>query len=758
MSNLRKSFRASFRAKVLIPVIGIMMLLMATMAWIINARVSLQVEADAHRYLAIADEGFRMLQKDRMENLLLRFHDLPRQPYYKAALGSRHGPTLSEPISTLLAQPGVDAVLFHSANRQLISSAAREPLPSLALFESSSSAAVARACGGEETVETLRVGERLYDVVSLPVMDAGGVVIGALTLGSEIGEEVAETLSRLTHSHIVLLAHGQVIASRFPNQELRALLPRLYDQLSRTSSAASVHETSLGGQHYFYSGGRYLSNTGEEKFGYLLFYSSEQAFRSLQATQQILITASIIIIILGAFIVCLVVGRVTQPLREMRDSAEAVGRGDFSRRVPVRSDDECGRLAVVFNRMTENLKASRDQLEATVETLKSTQGQLIQSEKLSGIGEFIAGVAHELNNPLTSVLGFSEMLRLADIDPKHKRYLEMVNKSALRCQKIVQALLGFARPRAPERTVVCANHVIEAALEILQYQLRTSNVRAETHLDPQLPFVFMDPHQIQQVLVNIINNARQAIETHQTDGWIRITSEAAGAFIRITIQDNGPGIPSEHLARIFDPFFTTKEVGKGTGLGLSLCYGIIKEHGGHITPTSQPGEGATFVIQLPIARESVDTDVERRSAEMVTTTGSEGRETSVLVIDDEEPILQMIRETLESSGYSVDVASNGTAGLERFHGRKHDLILCDWKMPGMSGRQVFEHVLTENPEAARHIVFITGDVINEDTREFMRRHKCMSIPKPFTLVEFHTAIAKFRSRCADTPDSVLASV
>src|SRR5207237_1257543 len=179
--------------------------------------------------------------------------------------------------------------------------------------------------------------------------------------------------------------------------------------------------------------------------------------------------------------------KVTQPLRVLRDSAEAVGRGDFSRRVEVRSRDECGELADVFNRMTANLQSSHEQLEMTVETLKTTQAQLIQSEKLSGIGEFVAGVAHELNNPLTSVMGFSELLERASNNPQQKRHLEMIRKSAQRCQKIVQSLLSFARRHQPERKLSNINELVEAAIDFLQYQLRTSNIEVVTRLAPNLP-------------------------------------------------------------------------------------------------------------------------------------------------------------------------------------------------------------------------------------------------------------------------------
>src|SRR4029077_11785570 len=187
-----------------------------------------------------------------------------------------------------------------------------------------------------------------------------------------------------------------------------------------------------------------------------------------------------------------------------------------------------------------------------------------------GIGEFIAGVAHELNNPLTSVMGFSELLQQTDTDPKHRRFLDMIHKSALRCQKIGQALLSSARRRTPERKPVCLNGLIEAALEILQYQLRTRNIECVTRPDPPLPLAMVDPHQIQQVFVNIINNGRQAIEAHQPKGQIKVTTVTQGDSVRVIIQDSGPGITQDNLSKIFDPFFTTKDVGKGTGLGLSL--------------------------------------------------------------------------------------------------------------------------------------------------------------------------------------------
>ena len=463
--------------------------------------------------------------------------------------------------------------------------------------------------------------------------------------------------------------------------------------------------------------------------------------RTLRATQEMLLVVGLFGILLSTAIVWFLIGKITQPLRQLRDSAEAVGRGDFSKRVEVASRDECGELAAVFNRMTENLQASRQELEKTVDTLKTTQNQLIQSEKLSGIGEFVAGVAHELNNPLTSVMGFAELLQQSEMAEPQRRYLDMIAKSAKRCTKIVQSLLSFARRHAPERKVVCLNEIVESAVEILQYQMRTSNIEVQTQLDPRLPAAEIDPHQMQQVFLNLINNARQAIEAHQPNGCPRITTESAHGRVRAVFQDNGPGIAPENLKKIFNPFFTTKEVGKGTGLGLSLCYGIVSEHGGTITPHSHPGEGATFVIDLPMAN-TAPMAAEKPVVPEPSQTAQDGVGKRVLVIDDEDSILQMIREALTRSGFKVDVARDGESALRRLGQYHYDLALCDWKMPGLGGQQVYEKLQVSNPDMSRRLIFITGDVVNEKTQEFLRDRNKVCLSKPFTLGEFRSAIGR----------------
>jgi signal transduction histidine kinase len=756
MEKLRARWQMSFSSKVLTPVIASMVLLLAITVWTVNVRLTQQFQTEAARCLATADGVFRNSQKLHAKNLMLRYRNLPNEPRYKQLFEESDPGSIREALAELLGEQDVDIILFTTDQTELLACARRDPLLSISEFEANSFLAVKRALTAEERADTVIVGGRLFDVVSIPVFGARGRLIGALTLGSEFGEAAAQEFSLLTDSQIVLLANDRIIVSTIGNSEARAHFAGLFKaSTGALRKPEAVRNVRLGEEHYFCTAGTFTTLNGDGQLGYLLLTSYETSLRNLRSTRQMVFLISAVGMILGSAAVWWLVRKVTQPLRQLRDTAEAVGRGDFSRRVQVRSRDECGELATVFNRMTENLKNSREQLELTVETLKTTQAQLVQSEKLSGIGEFVAGVAHELNNPLTSVMGFSELLKNVDKNPQHRRYIDMIHKSALRCQKIVQALLSFARRHVPERKLSNLNELVEAAMEILHYQMRTSNIECTAFLDANLPKALVDPHQVQQVFLNIINNARQALEGQRAKGSVRITTEVRDGKIRVIFEDNGPGIAEANLSKVFDPFFTTKEVGKGTGLGLSLCYGIIKEHGGTISVTSKIGQGATFVVELPLAAQTEPTASKTetspvQAAEPAAVTplvnGREGLGKKILVIDDEEPILHMVREALAEHGYEVDIARDGESALRNVSQRCYDLALCDWKMPGLNGEQVYERIRASNPALSERMIFITGDVINDRTRQFLQERKKLCLSKPFSLTEFRSAISKAMAR------------
>ena len=342
---------------------------------------------------------------------------------------------------------------------------------------------------------------------------------------------------------------------------------------------------------------------GEGSGGYLLFSSYAAVQKQIQDTQRILFLGGILGIVIGAAVVFLLVRRVTQPLRDLRDSAEAVGRGDFSKRIEIRSNDELGELGAVFNQMTDNLQKSTAQLEKTVSMLRDTQAKLLHSEKLSAVGQFVAGVAHELNNPLTALIGFAELLQMDGVNDDTRESLQRITVSAERCHKIVQSLLSFARQRPPERKLTNLNNVLDAVIEILIYELRTNNIKVTRDYASNLPQLLLDPHQMQQVFLNIVNNARQAIEAHRPHGAIRLATRSLGDHVQIRFEDDGPGMSRETIAKIFDPFFTTKPRWQRHRSRLEpFLRRCPKSTVAPINVESVVGQGTTFIIDLPVTK------------------------------------------------------------------------------------------------------------------------------------------------------------
>jgi len=375
---------------------------------------------------------------------------------------------------------------------------------------------------------------------------------------------------------------------------------------------------------------------------------------------------------------------------------------------------------------------------------KLLQQQLIQSEKLSAIGELISGIAHELNNPLTGVMGYSQLLQLRkDLDDRAKESLLKINNLALRCQKIVQNLLSFARKQKPERTLSDINDILEKTVELRSYEFQVNNIEISRDLDRNLPRTIADAHQLQQVFLNVLTNAEQAmLEAHGKGHLtIRTHTDAQNTRIVVEIADDGPGIPETHLTRIFDPFFTTKEVGKGTGLGLSLSYGMIKEHGGDIYARSRLKSGATFYIELPIIKRLQDEpSVVPELMPQALQFENLVRGKRILVVDDEKYILDFFVEVFHRFPMQVDTASNGRAAMQKILTAEYDLIVSDFKMPQMSGKELYSWIRENRPQLANFIIFVTGDTVSLETRSFFEDNKSRYLAKPFKIEEVKEVI------------------
>jgi two-component system NtrC family sensor kinase len=306
--------------------------------------------------------------------------------------------------------------------------------------------------------------------------------------------------------------------------------------------------------------------------------------------------------------------QIINPLHTMVLATQKIAKGDLSHKVNVQSKDEIGSLADSFNQMTSDLKAANEKLvdwgrtlekkvEERTKELREAQAHLIQTEKLASLGKLAAGVAHEINNPLGGILIYSHLLlEDTDRDSPYYQNLEKIVKETTRCKDIVKGLLEFARPKEPEATSTNINELLDKSLSLIESQSLFQNIRVEKQYAPDLPLIVADSSQLQQVFMNIILNAADAI---QGGGELKLRTSlgADGRYISIDFSDTGPGIKQEDKKKIFDPFFTTKEVGQGTGLGLAISYSIIRKHQGKIEVQSAPGKGATFSVRLPVSGE-----------------------------------------------------------------------------------------------------------------------------------------------------------
>lgn len=363
--------------------------------------------------------------------------------------------------------------------------------------------------------------------------------------------------------------------------------------------------------------------------------------------------------------------------------------------------------------------------------------RLLQSEKLSSLGELVAGVAHELNNPMTSVLGYAELLRQEHGEsPAVKTDLEKIIVEATRAKKILRNLLIFARRYPPEKAPTDLNDVIESVLEVRAYEISANRIEIERMLDPNLPPVVVDPHRMRQVFLNIVNNAINAMKEQQQERCLTVITTFDATSVRITFQDSGSGIPSRLLTKVFDPFFTTMEVGKGTGLGLSLSYSIVEEHGGKITTLTRRGEGTQFVIELPLDPSLVFSPApERRTAEDCTIPPAR-----VLVLEEEETLRTFIRRVLEKEGCRVDTVQTIREAVERLERESYDVVLSDFVPEGPQRQTLYRWLKEYRPSLLGHTIVMTGDTLNDDEQSFLTDTRIVPLAKPFTIDELKRVV------------------
>lgn len=733
--------RFGLQTKVMIAVLAVLVTLPAVTLVFVNRRLTEQMQQDAELARMTAQSSFVQALKVRTGGLSARFRMVAGDGTFVRILRLNDSATLQDHLRRQVLEAfndDTELALYFGREGSLFTHA-RTGAPGITedAFAGAVAGHVRAALAGNESAGIVASGGLAYHAVAVPVILPERGVVGAMVFGVRLSDAVLHEVQPPA-AEILILAGNTVAASTLRDAAKNDAVLR---QLAERAASGGDGTVKIGGQRYQPISGALTAAGSAQEVRYVVLSSSEEQLSALERMRTTLLLLSLAGIVVSGAVVWFFVQRITRPLIELRDSAEAVGRGDFSRRITRISNDECGDLTETFNQMTENLQASRAELEKAMQTLNATQSQLIQSEKLSAVGQFVAGVAHELNNPLTAVVGFSELLESTTKDDKIRGHVEKIAKSALRCHKIVHSLLSFARQHPPEHRLVKLNGVIDEVLELMAYELRTSGLTVVKDYTVELPPIIGDAHQLQQVLINIISNARQAVEAVQREGTMTIRTSVKERNVVIDLQDDGPGIKPENLARIFDPFFTTKPVGKGTGLGLSLCYGIVREHGGTITARSEPGQGAGFRIEIPIAPDNMALLLaEKKPVAAVPQRVGAGR--TILIVDDEPWILDLGGELLRTEGYTVETASSGEGALQTLEQKTFDVIVSDWKMPGLNGVRLYEHLAETRPDLARKVIFMTGDMVSDTFQAFLEKNRLVCLSKPFAAGEFRATVAR----------------
>lgn len=409
----------------------------------------------------------------------------------------------------------------------------------------------------------------------------------------------------------------------------------------------------------------------------------------------------------------------------------------------------------IANRISIALENSHlyAELQQKINALHAAQEQLIQQEKMAALGELVAGVAHELNNPITTILGFAQMMKQDANQPALISDLDEIILQATHASNIIHGLLDFSRQNQPNRMPVQVNELLEKSLKLAGLDLRARRIKLTKNLSPSLPLIEADEHQLLQVFINIIRNACDAMEnTHDAEltiltDWMPVEMNGKGENlppgVRVIFKDNGPGIPESILHRLFFPFFTTKKQDKGTGLGLSISYGIVTAHQGSITAENNPDGGASFTIFLPL--QSKDFPAVKEQEKIKAVNEFSAIKSTILLIEDEIPLAKILSRALANNGFSVSVAHSGKEALDLLENQVFDLIVSDYFLTDINGMELFHQVRLRQPDVKNRFCLMTGDIVNPTLQEFLTENQLAYLLKPFDISQFVTFVKSWCS-------------
>jgi signal transduction histidine kinase len=711
---MRISLRRRFSLGLCALVVG----LMTAVTLIADLSITRAIEGKIRKDLLAAQKVFDEFQRLRFQQLLASTRMVSDVPQIRAVVTT---PELDH--ATLLDSARNAQELIHGDLLMLVDERGRlrasTTEPESFGQDLSGDAAFAVALRGESFLGMRRTATgRLYQVVAVPFVQ-GNTVVGGLLAGFTVDGGTVEVLETMTNCRVALRYADAVQTSREDG---------LFESLRSESGQAggpggdAISTKQLQGEQYLLL----AAPPGTGQVSYVLARSLDQELSFYRTLRRRLLGVAATILALALLLGTLYSRRITRPIQALVTEAQRVATGDLESRLVDSASDEIGDLARAFNRMTGELKRSRD--------------ELVHAQKMEAVGRLAGSVAHDFSNLLTAILGYGELILIQGVKDaaRLKRNIEHVIRTAERAAALTRQLLAFSRKQVIQPRALDLNAVLEDMDSMLR-RLIGEDVDAVLVLDKDLGAVRADANQLEQVVMNLAINARDAmphggkltIETANVEldaaAARRHLNGTPGRYVMLAVSDTGIGMDATVLSRIFEPFFTTKEPGKGTGLGLSTVYGIVHQSGGHIRVYSEPGRGTTFKVYLPLLGRAVE-ETSPASVSGECLTGSE----TILLVEDEPAVRALARDTLEESGYTVLEAEDGRRALalgEQHEGPIH-LMLTDVVLPLLSGPKITQRLVPKHPEM--RILYMSGHVDERIVQHGVLDTGAAFLQKPFT--------------------------
>ena len=668
--------------------LAVVFLLTASVLVLVQARMRTQVRADLASTLRTESRVYAEIERIRREQSQQSAELIAGQSSLKALMSTNDRPTVEDGSLTILPSSHADVLILENPSGEMLAlhSKSSDVTPAVAkpLMQSSTS-----------DEDWWFINGHLYDVNLVAIVAGTGAeerVLGRMALGHEVRRETILNSGDLGKSAFTFERQGRVLLSSLPADEwpdLEAALPE------ESTQPNAVREFEVRGERYLAS---FAELPGDHPVRLYYLQSYDQATSFLHALNRMLLILGAVAILAGAIIAFLLSRQITRPLEQLVVGTQALQKGDFEFQIPIRGNDEVAALGRAFDEMRDSLKKSRE--------------GMLRSARLEAVGRLAGGVAHDFNNLVMIIKGYSDML-LDSATPQSRPHIEEIKRAGDRASALTRQLLAFSRKQILEPQVLDPNQTVRNMVKMLRV-LIGEDIELVTSLSEEIGRVQADPGQLEQVVMNLAVNARDAmpsggkliIETQSCrldENYVSANSEASvGDYVLIAVTDNGTGMSKQTQAQIFEPFFTTKEQGKGTGLGLATVYGIVKQSRGHISVYSELDHGTTFKVYLPALDKKAPVAAPQKSGAAVTGVGT------VLLVEDEPALRSLAVASLKKLGYTVLEAGNGLEALAvvEKHPAKIDVVVADIVMPRMGGPELVEKLRAQRDDFA--VIFMSG--------------------------------------------------